>query len=176
MTERLIFVLESRGFDVRTARAVTGSRFTDIRPADELQKLKVLPDFIPTGDFQALAIAFKRAKNITKDLDFALRSVPQASDNFSTLIEPAEKELVDEIQRRRPVIERAADEGKGFREAFAEAAQLKPAIDRFFDDVLVMAPDAALRQKRQLLLWRFVELVLKLADISEIVVEQAKQT
>jgi glycyl-tRNA synthetase beta chain len=48
MTERMIFVLENRGFDVRTVRAVTGSRFTDIRPCDELQKLKVLPDFVRT--------------------------------------------------------------------------------------------------------------------------------
>jgi glycyl-tRNA synthetase beta subunit len=52
---------------------------------------------------------------------------------------------------------------------------MKPAIDRFFDDVLVMAPDLALRQKRQLALWRFVELVLKLADISEIAVDQPVQ-
>jgi glycyl-tRNA synthetase beta chain len=175
MTERMIFVLENRGFDVRTVRAVTGSRFTDIRPCDELQKLKVLPDFVRTPDFQALAVAFKRAKNITKDLDFSLRSQPIHADHFAALTEPAEKELLEEIQRRRSIIERAANEGKNFREAFSEAAQMKPAIDRFFDDVLVMAPDLALRQKRQLALWRFVELVLKLADISEIAVDQPVQ-
>lgn len=175
MTERLAFVLESRGFDIRNVRAVTSSRhLRDIRPADELEKLKVLPEFVESEEFRALAVAFKRAKNITKDVPYATRSTPVAAEYFDGLTEPAERALFDEIERRRPVIARAIEQGRGFREAFAEAARFKPAVDRFFTDILVMAPEPAVRQRRLLLLCRLVDLVLGLADISEIVAEETK--
>ena len=90
---------------------------------------------------------------------------------FSTLVEPAEKALWTEVKTRGPVIERAARDGAGFREAFAEASRFKPAVDQFFDDVLVMAPDEKVRQARLLLLYRLVTLFLQLGDISEIVAE-----
>ena len=174
MQERLAFVLEGRGFDIRTVRAVTRSRrFDDIRPADELQKLKVLPEFTESPDFRALALAFKRAKNITtKEMNKSFLFAEVAPEYFSALSEPAEIALWDEIVSRRVVIESAVKDGRRFREAFAEAAKFKPAVDRFFDDVLVMAPDPAVRERRLVLLWQLVKLLLQLADISEIVAEE----
>ncbi len=170
LTERLAYVLESRGYDIRNVRAVTSGRHLhDIRPADELHKLKVLPEFSTTAEFQALAIAFKRAKNIVRDAN-----LPQAAisdGHFERLDEPAEQALWAEIQKRAPIIEASDTDGRGFREAFAEASRFKPAVDRFFNDVLVMAPDADVRRRRLALLSRLVHLVLKLADISEIVAE-----
>src|SRR5207245_1761364 len=51
MLERFSFVLESRGFDIRNVRAVTrGRTFSSIRPADELMKLQVLPEFTETPE------------------------------------------------------------------------------------------------------------------------------
>ena len=64
--------------------------------------------------------------------------------------------------------------GSGYREAFAEAARFKPAVDRFFDDVLVMAPDPNVREGRLRLLRRLERLILQLGDISEIVPEEAR--
>jgi glycyl-tRNA synthetase beta chain len=176
MPERLAFVLESRGFDIRNVRAVTSGRdLSEIRPADELQKLGVLPEFAATAEFQALAVAFKRAKNIsTKELSWTLREADMAQGMFDGLTEPAEITLLEEIRARGPVIERAVAEGRGFREAFAEASRFKAGVDRFFDDVLVMVPDLEVRQRRLLLLNRLVRLILKLADISEIVPEEVK--
>ena len=176
MTERLAFVLESRGFDIRNVRAVTSSRRLDeIRPADELHKLRVLPEFTETSDFQALANAFKRAKNLAiKELPGHVRHLPGYVDQPLVLTEPAEKALEEELEKRRPLIERAVNEGQGFRDAFAEAAKFKPAVDRFFNDVLVMAPDPRVRENRLRLLWKLTSLILKLADISEIVAEEAK--
>src|SRR5207245_9554898 len=172
----LAFVLESRGFDIRNVRAVTSGRHPkDIRPADELQKLKVLPEFSTTPDFQALAVAFKRAKNITRDVNESLRRYQVPPEYFEALTEPAETALLAEIETRRPIIERAVIEGTGFREAFAEAARFKPAVDRFFDEVLVMSPDPQVRDRRLSLVWKLVSLILKLADISEIVTEEAKK-
>jgi glycyl-tRNA synthetase beta chain len=171
LTERLAFVLESRGYDIRNVRAVTSGRLLDdIRPADELQKLRVLPEFAETADFQALATAFKRAKNITtREMNPSLRHTAVADGYFEPLAEPAERALWAEIKARRPVIESAVSNGERFREAFAEAARFKPAVDRFFDDVLVMAPDPEIRDRRLTLVWQLVSLILSLADISEIV-------
>jgi glycyl-tRNA synthetase beta chain len=170
MTERLGFVLESRGFDTRNVRAMTSSRhLSKIRPADELQKLKEFPDFSITPAFQALAVAFKRVKNITSEMDQSLRSRPVSAEFFDRLTEPAEIALRAEIEARRTVIDRAVEQGRGFREAFAEASRFEPAVDRFFAEVRVMVPDLELRNRRLALLWRLEELILELADISEIV-------
>src|SRR5262249_11939662 len=134
MAERLAFVLEARGFDIRTVRAVTASRFPHVRPADELQKLKILPEFIASPDFQALATAFKRVMNITREIPND-RLVGRENRPVG-LAEPAEKALLDEIDNREPAIMRAVASGQGFREAFAEAAKFKPVVDRVFNEVL----------------------------------------
>jgi glycyl-tRNA synthetase beta chain len=180
MLERLTYLLESRGFDIRNVRAVTGrteagSRlFSNIRPADELRKLKVLPEFTASAEFQELAIAFKRVRNIARELPVDRADVLEKTGAplERLLTEPAEKALADEIDRRRPIIERAVETGDGLHEAFGEAARFKPAVDRFFDDVLVMAPDPTIREARLRLLRRLETLILKLADISEIVPER----
>jgi glycyl-tRNA synthetase beta chain len=173
MADRLSFVLESRGFDIRTVRAVTHNRFKDIRPADELQKLKVLPEFIESRDFQALATAFKRAMNITKQVSAEFRLASEQVPIRRT--DGAELALLEELETRKPVIDLAVKEGQGFREAFAEAARFKPAVDRFFDEVLVMDPDPAVRENRLRLLCRLTSTILNLADISQIVVDESKQ-
>ena len=177
MIERFSFVLESRGFDIRNVRAVTrGRTFSSIRPADELMKLNVLPEFAETPEFLALAVAFKRAKNIACELPLERFDFAEKTGVPLVLTEPAEKMLLDDLERRRGVIEKAVATGEGYREAFAEAARFKPAVDRFFNDVLVMAPDPAVRESRLRLLRRLEVLISNLADISEIVPEDSRQT
>jgi glycyl-tRNA synthetase beta chain len=176
MQERFAFLLESRGFDVRNVRAITRTRpFTTIRPSDELKKLKVLPEFTDTPEFQELAIAFKRAKNISKELPEERFRFAEATGVPIEVSVPAERTLLQEIEKRRGVIEGAVGVGDGYREAFAEAARFKPAVDQFFKDVLVMDPDERVRENRLRLLRRLQNLILNLADISEIVTEETKQ-
>ena len=67
------------------------------------------------------------------------------------------------------MIEAAVQTGTGFREAFAEAARIGPAVDRFFADVLVMADDATLRHARLCLMQQVEQVILQLADVSELV-------
>ena len=83
--------------------------------------------------------------------------------------EPAELALVAELTRRQPVIERVLESGDHYRQAFAEAAGFGPFVDRFFSDVFVMVEDPALRQARLHLMASLSRLILRLADISEIV-------
>ncbi len=175
MLERVRYVLEQRGNDVRNVRAVTHEHSLDaIVPIEAKRKLQALPEFTGSAAFQQLATAFKRVRNIAKELPqeqfVKLEAIGPSLE--SRLSEPAERALLDEIERRRPIIESVLQKGDGYREAFAEAARFGPAVDRFFADVLVMAPNPAVREARLRLLRRLEALILRLADISEIVVEE----
>jgi glycyl-tRNA synthetase beta chain len=132
--------------------------------------LEVLPEFTGTVEFQRLATAFKRVKNIALGTKGSDPSVPgPGADPYAVLTEPAELALVAELARRQPVIERVLESGDHYRQAFAEAASFGPFVDRFFSDVFVMVDDPALRQARLHLMASLARLILRLADISEIV-------
>ena len=171
--ERVRYLLEERGFDVRNVRAVTHGDIDDLRPLDALRKLQVLPDFTETPDFQRLATLFKRVKNISRELSVAeLDEADRSDPKLTTLLtEPAERSLLEELSNRQVVIETAVSSGESYREAFAEAAKLGPAVDRFFTDVFVMADDAVLRRARLRLVKRVEQLIVQLADVSELVQE-----
>ncbi len=178
LTERLTFVLEQRGYDVRNVRSVLAGRDVgEVSPTDARRKLEVLPEYVGTPEFQQLAVAFKRVKNIAREADGAVAggSDPGAGvlvlgpDLDGRLVEPAEQALVAELERRRPVIEQLLVAGDNYRRAFAEAAAFGPFVDRFFSEVFVMVEDRALREARLRLMQRLERLILRLADISEIV-------
>ena len=166
--ERLRYMLEVRGFDVRNVRAVTHQSLDEMRPLDARRKLEVLPELTDSADFRTLARLFKRVKNIARKLPADEASETPRED---LLKKPAERDLLAELDRRRSVIDAAVKTGSGFREAFSEAAKFGPSVDRFFTDVFVMTGDQA--QTARLRLMRQVEqLILQLADVSEIVPEE----
>ena len=177
LLERARYVLEERGYDVRNVRSVTHQHSLDeLRPLDARRKLGVLPRFTESADFRQLATLFKRVKNIAKEATMSDQNAvavalakEQPPDAF--LKEPSEKTLLEELGRRRSVIEEAVLSGTNYRAAFAEAAKLGPAVDRFFTDVLVMADEPRLRQARLKLVRDVERLILQLADVSEIVRE-----
>jgi glycyl-tRNA synthetase beta chain len=176
LTERLTYVLEQRGYDVRNVRAVLAGRpLSEISPLEARRMLEVLPEFIGTPEFQQLATAFKRVKNIagTTGSDPTVPGANARSGSgpapYAVLTEPAEQALVAELHRRQPIIERVLESGDQYRQAFAEAAGFGPFVDRFFTDVFVMVEDPALRQARLHLMQSLARLILRLGDISEIV-------
>jgi glycyl-tRNA synthetase beta chain len=68
-------------------------------------------------------------------------------------------------------------ERRDYLKAFQALASMRVSVDTFFDDVMVMAEDEALRRNRVALLYDLQELFLTLADISELAVsvkEKAK--
>ena len=169
LLERLRYILEERGFDRRNVRAVTHQPLDEIGPLDASRKLQVLPEFTETADFQTLATLFKRVKNIARELV----DDGSSDESFeSALTETAELALLDELQSRRSVIDAAVKTGAEFREAFAEAARIGPAVDRFFNEVFVMADDPTLRRARLRLMREVEQVILQLADVSEIVPER----
>jgi len=172
LAERLAYVLEQRGFDVRNVRAVLSGRpLDDVSPTDARRMLQALPEFTHTREFQQLATLFKRVKNIARELP-TRNSTPRIAMHprrrRGSPSRPS-RALVAELTKRRPVIEQALATGDHYRQAFAEAAHLGPFVDRFFSDVFVMAEDAALRRARLWLMASLARLILRLADVSEIV-------
>jgi glycyl-tRNA synthetase beta chain len=159
--ERVRFVLEHRGLpgDV-VGGAMAGSR--DVIPLRARRVAEALQALRTSADFQALAVLFKRVKNIARELE------SRAALDRSALTEPAEQALLEALDVRRPRIEEAAARAD-YRRALTEVAGLRPAVDRFFTEVFVMADDARLRTARLTLMAELRDLILSLADISEIV-------
>jgi glycyl-tRNA synthetase beta chain len=162
MVDRLRYVLEQRGFDPRNVRAVTHGNPDDLSPLISRRKLEVLPEFTSSPDFKQLATAFKRVRNIARELPAG-----EAAD-LSVLNEPAELALLKELEQRQQVVEGAVA-SRDFRRGFAEAAKFGPSVDKFFTDVFVMVDDPALKKARLFLMKRLEQVILSLADISEIV-------
>jgi glycyl-tRNA synthetase beta chain len=167
LAERLRYLLEQRGFDPRNVRAVTHGNPDDLRPLVARRKLEVLPEFTSSADFTQLATAFKRVRNIARELPAA------APPDLSVLSEPAEVVLRGELDQRQQRIESAVAAGD-YRRGFAEAAKFGPAVDRFFTEVFVMVDDPQLRQARLGLMKRLESVILQLADVSEIVQEHTR--
>ncbi len=158
--ERVRFALEQRGFPVEVVRAVTSG--ADVAPLRARRLAEALQKMRTSEDFQALAVLFKRVKNIAREL----AEVPALERD--ALVEPAERALLEALDAKRPAIDLAASRADYMR-AFTEIAALRPPVDRFFTEVFVMADDVRVRTARLTLMAHLRDLILILADISEIV-------
>ena len=158
--ERVRFALEQRGFGVEIVRAATSTG--DVNPLRARRIAEAIQGMRGSEDFQALAVLFKRVKNIARELH------GEVVLDRSAITEPAERAIVDELDTRRPQIEAAAARSD-YRGAFVEIAGLRAAVDRFFTEVFVMADDVRVRNARLKLMADLRDLILHLADISEIV-------
>jgi glycyl-tRNA synthetase beta chain len=170
LLERYRYLLEQRGFEVRNVRAVVHEdSVQQLNPLSARLELEALPEFTESPDFRQLAVAFKRVRNIARELPDADFADADGSRALVSLPEPAEQALLAEIDQRQPRIEQVLNSGENYRAALAEAAKFGPAVDRFFTEVFVMVDDARLRTARLRLMKRLERLILRLADISEIV-------
>ena len=156
---------EEMGYRVDEIRAVRRGALEDVPRA--LLRLAALASIRRHPDFDALSAAFKRASNILKQAAAGACANGEISLDEAALSEPAEKDLC-------AALERAEDLAHGeFAKRDYEAGLrilvgIKPALDKFFDDVMVMAEDPAARRARLALLSRLVGLFKEAADLSEI--------
>ena len=164
MGDRLAYLLEQRGFDVRNIRAVMHGGIATVSPLDARRKLDALAQMSGSQALLGVATLLKRVKNITKGI-----AAPATLDR-ALLREPAEQQLLTELDARAPVIRDAATRAD-YKDAFTAIAALQPAVARFFDDVLVMAEDEQVRTARLGLVATLRDLILEIADISEIVTD-----
>ncbi len=149
--------------------AVTAEMFDAVlamRPASPLDfdaRLRALAAFLELPDAQSLAAANKRIVNILRK---ATGPVP-AEVNENLLLDPAEQILAEQVRAMERLVEpRYA--AREYTEALRTLAALRPAVDQFFDSVMVMAEDAAVRANRLALLARMQSLFMHAADLSRL--------
>ena len=159
--ERVRYALEQRDGTIDVVRGAT-SGSGDLAPLRARRIAAALQKMRTSEDIQGLAVLFKRVKNIARELKGRARL------DRSALTEAAEVALLAALDAHEPRV-RAAIAAADYRQAFTEIAALRPAVDRFFKDVFVMAEDARLRTARLTLMADLRDLILELADISEIV-------
>ncbi len=164
--ERLEFYLRDvRGFAYDVVNAVLAADAEDV--VDALARATALAQVRPSADFESISVAFKRMKNILRQASETSREVAARVD-ASVLVDDAEKELAAQVPRTAEQVEslRAA---RRYEEALLEVAKLRPAIDKFFDKVMVMVDDPRVRANRLALLQTLLKEFSTIADFSEIV-------
>jgi len=167
MADRLAYLLEQRGYDVRNVRAVLHGDIAQVSPLEARLKLEALAHMSGSDALLGVAALLKRVKNITKGVGDGAdwRAIQDR------LVEAAERTLWSQVDARAPGIRSAAARGD-YREAFAGIAALQPPVARFFDDVMVMTEDQTLRDARLSLVAALRDLILGIADLSEIVTDR----
>jgi glycyl-tRNA synthetase beta chain len=112
--------------------------------------------------FERAYVAYDRANRLAGRADGA---APSLDPSLAT--DDAELALIEVLASTSPRIE-AAVEARDFEQALAAAAELGPPVDRFFDEVLVMAEDSSVRANRLRLLLDVRDAVGALGDLSQI--------
>lgn len=150
---------EIRGFAYDEVNAVLASGWSDLK--EVLARLEAVKAVRATANFEPLAAAFKRIKNILKQAQFE-----EAGAIDTQKLEPGpEQALHADYLRVKDAAAASANHG----ETLAVIATLRPAVDAFFDKVMVNVEDAAVRRNRLTLLRSLLTEFSTLADFSEIV-------
>jgi glycyl-tRNA synthetase beta chain len=160
---RAYYVEGDAGLEVTTEMfdAVLATR--PASPLDFDARLRALVEFLRLPEAQALAAANKRIANILRK---ATEPVGERVD-AERLIDPAEQILGEQVEAiARQVEPKFA--AREYTEALKSLAVLRNAVDAFFDSVMVMADDPALRANRLALLKRMQGLFMHAADLSRL--------
>ena len=127
---------------------------------DLAAKLQAVEAFKQLPESAALAAANKRVQNLLKKAESDLGDV-----NAALLAQDEEKALFAAVQDLQPRVQ-AAIAARDFQAALKALATIKPQVDAFFDGVMVMADDAAVKQNRLNLLNLLAGLMNAVADIA----------
>jgi len=171
LRERLEFYLrDSLGFDYDVVNAVLAADSDDVvHAAARSEAVTKARRSGKAEDLEAVCIAFKRIKNILKQAEEKHISIPENPNE--DLMGGIEKELwlagATNLGRRHDVWR----ESGNYDLALSHTAALRPPLDKFFDDVMVMVDDESLRANRLSLLRTLVKTFSTIADFSEIVTE-----
>jgi glycyl-tRNA synthetase beta chain len=171
--ERLEFYLKDvRGYAYDVVSAVLSVDADDV--VDATARAEAVSKVRGSADFESISVALKRMKNILRQANEKTKLIAMRVD-LASLQEESEKELAALISPTVAAVEKlsAAHDYEG---ALLEIAKLRPAIDRFFDKVMVMVDDDNLRANRLALLQSLVKEFSTIADFSEIVTEGKEST
>jgi glycyl-tRNA synthetase beta chain len=166
--ERLEFYLkEARGHAYDVVSAVLAVDSDDV--VDAAARAEAVSKVRGSADFESISSAFKRMKNILRQASDKTKVIALRVDP-AVLQEESEKELAGLIPQTVATVEKLSAV-RNYEGALLEIAKLRPAIDRFFDKVMVMVDDDEVRANRLALLQTVVREFATIADFSEIVTE-----
>jgi glycyl-tRNA synthetase beta chain len=165
-------------------RDVAGLRYDTVRavlsptvplgisvPAAALARARALEQVRDTEDFLALAAAAKRTRNILTKSAGVNHLEREAAVDAELLSEAPERELYAAYEGLTKNLE-SLEGGSDYAGSFRTMAQIRHQLDLFFDKVLVMAEDPAVRENRlRLLIQLNRDVFTRLAELSEIAVE-----
>lgn len=152
-----------KGYLPDELKAVKGGGLSDL--ARTFHRLVAVHTLRPDPDFVLVAAAFKRAANILKQAGVSFGE--DAAVDALLLTDAAEKGLYAAVCRVEGDNREKAALGD-FEQALRSLVALKPEVDRFFEDVMVMVDDPAVKKNRLSLLARLSRLFTMVADISQI--------
>lgn len=156
-----LFGAEGFPYDAVDAVLSTGiDSFVDVK-----QKVVAFSELKKQPHFEPLAIAFRRVASI-------LAGAGHGEPRPELFQEQAEKELYDQYLKIREPAERHIEK-KEYSAALETIAQIKNAVDNFFDAVMVMVEDEALQKNRLCLLYKVSRLFSQLADFSKIILKKS---
>lgn len=150
---------QDAGFSVDIILAVLARRPT--KPSDFDQRVKAVSHFRALDAAESLAAANKRVGNILAKHEGELATEVDAS----LLQETAEKVLADKVSTLTETLSPVFAAGN-YQEALSQLAELREPVDTFFDNVMVMIDDEALKLNRLTLLNKLRDLFLQVADVS----------
>lgn len=125
------------------------------------------------AQFEATAATFRRIGNILAQAHEKELAPMGFHASLIPIESAAERELADAVARSQSRVQAALSEAEDYLSAYAVLAELRPAVDLFFEKVMVMDPDARLRDNRLALLRALHELFAPLADFSKLQVEKS---
>ncbi|HRT70932.1 MAG TPA: glycine--tRNA ligase subunit beta [Syntrophales bacterium] len=156
---RLENQLLTQGYSYDVVDAVLSAGFHDL--VKTVKKVMAMEDFKKRPDFEPLGIAFKRVCNIIKGFENGRVDASLFTQREEEALYQAYLETKD---RAGTFIDK--DE---YEEALRELAGMRKFVDEFFEAVLVMAEDEAVRFNRLSLLEAISKLFYRIADFSKIV-------
>jgi glycyl-tRNA synthetase beta chain len=167
--ERLEFYLRDvlgLAYDVVNAALAAGA--DDV--VDAVARAEAVAKVRPSADFESISVAFKRMKNILRQ---AAETRKRVAEPFkpSALTDQEEKALATAVPQVAAAVKKLSA-SRQYEPALIEISRLRPAVDAFFDKVMVMVEDEELRAQRLGLLQTLVNEFSSIADFSEIVTER----
>ena len=161
MLDRLNAYYLDKGIRPDVLDAVLSTKPT--KPLDINNRLLAVDAFRQGVEAESLAAANKRIGNILKKVK---GEIPSKVDD-ALLQEKAEKDLHQTLTKLDDKVQSLIDAAK-YQDALSELSTLREIVDQFFDDVMVMADDEALKNNRIALLHKLHGLFLQIADISKL--------
>ena len=159
--DRLLGYYQDKGVDIDLIDAVLATRPT--RLLDLEQRIKACQAFRSLPEASSLTAANKRISNILKKTD---EVIPEQVD-ISLLVDNAEKKLATVLNDLNTEVVPLMEAGD-YTPALTRLAALRESVDAFFDEVMVMVDDDALRANRLALLRNLGSLFLRVADLSRL--------